>query len=119
MDSSLFLSSFHRIPFEASQDECPDPTQTPRPGWNAPDPGRCLGQFCSGVSAHGALPISSWTPSMGDTSKTPKGHGASLTLCLPASGGLIDLPHVWPLQAVLEALDVLLVRIVPGESDPR
>nr|CAI9714125.1 unnamed protein product [Rangifer tarandus platyrhynchus] len=32
-------------------------------------------------------------------------------VCLPL-GGLIDLPHVGPLQAVLEALDVLLVQKV-------
>ena len=67
----------------------PDPTQTFGPGWNAPGQGRCLGLFCSGVSADGAPP----TPLHGrlpwETHQDPKGHGASLALCLPASGG----PH--------------------------
>ena len=96
-----------------SQDECPDPTQTLLGhGWNAPDQGRCLGLFCSGVSAHRALP----TPLHGclpwETYQDPEGHGASLALCCLLLWGLIDLPHVGPLQAVLETLDVLLTQKV-------
>lgn len=90
----------------------PTPTQTPGPGWNAPVREDAL--VCSALEF---LPTELFPHLFMDAF-----HGRHITslkamvqawpFCLPASGGPIDLPHVGPLKAVLEALDVLLAQKV-------
>ena len=108
---ALFLGGFHGTPFLVESGRM---SGTHPDSWIWQE-STCWGmtlwpfllwRICPGSSSH----PSSWRCFMGDTLR-PWAYGASLSLCLPL-GSLISLPHVGPLQAVLEALDVLLAQKV-------
>lgn len=56
----------------------------------------------------------------GSQAVDPEDHGACLAFCPPASGGLMELPHLITLQAVLDGtlMSCLPRRSASGESNP-
>lgn len=98
----LLPGSFNGSHFGAESGWVSDPTQTCWPGGKAPAEGQWQA-FCSGESAHGLFPTTLPGSLPQEDMLRPESHSANLALCLLASRELIDLPHVGPLQAVLEA----------------